>query len=86
MIKNDFKCLGCGEVNEHTYSYEDKASLVCPVCDADDLQVLLGAPSIKSLNNKDRIQNAVKKRSTDDHKKYKDDRLAKAKEKYKGFF
>ena len=85
MISNKFKCLSCEMVNDHRYNHVNKSLLTCPDCGGEDLQVLLSPPNLGTLNTRDRIQDAVKKRSIDDHQKHKSDRYDRAKEKHKGF-
>jgi hypothetical protein len=82
MIINDFLCKDCGITDEHRYWNRDIGGLQCPDCGSKNLLVQLSAPAVFTLNTKERINSALKKRSLNDHKKNFDDRRDAAREKY----
>ena len=82
MVLNHFLCGNCGAKKEYSYRNENIDDLRCKECGSAELKIQLSAPSIATLNTKERINTALKKRSMDDHKKKFDDRLEAAKEKY----
>ena len=85
MILNDFRCEDCGTVNEHRYKYENKSNLLCPDCGSGELNVLLSAPAVRTLNTREKVSHALKKRTVQDHNKNKGDRLERAKTKHPNF-
>jgi putative FmdB family regulatory protein len=86
MILNDFKCTACEVVSEHRYNYKDQDILVCPECGDNDLKLLLSTPVISKLNTKQRVEDALKKRTVQDHKKHKAKRLERQKAKHSKLF
>ena len=86
MVLNRFLCGECGAKKEYSYRNAEIDDLRCKVCGSDKLTIQLSAPAVASLNTKERINAALKKRSMDDHKKKFDDRLEAAKEKYDNKF
>tara|TARA_R100000664_G_scaffold17273_1_gene26197 strand:- start:7 stop:267 length:261 start_codon:yes stop_codon:yes gene_type:complete len=81
MILNDFQCKDCDSINEHRYKYENRDKLICPECGSENLQLLLSAPALRTLDSREKISHALKKRTVEDHNKNKADRLERAKAK-----
>ncbi len=86
MILNDFRCNSCGAVREHRYKYVNKDSLVCPECGSEDLTMLLSAPALRTLNSREKVEDALKKRTVQDHNKHKEKRLERQKAKHPKLF
>ena len=82
MVLNNFLCAECGLKKEYNYRNDEIDDLRCANCGSDKIELQISAPSIATLNTKERINSALKKRSQNDHKKKFDDRLEAAKEKY----
>ena len=86
MILNDFKCIECDVVKEHRYKYANKNSLVCPECGSGELVMLLSAPALRTLNTRGKVEDALKKRTVQDHNKHKERRREKQKAKHPKLF
>ena len=86
MVLNHFLCGECGTRKEYNYRNDEIEDLRCKVCGSEKLEIQLSAPAIATLNTKEKINTALKKRSVDDHKKKFDDRLEAAKVKYDSKF
>ncbi len=82
MVLNNFLCKECGTKREYDYRNSEIENLRCKECGSDQIKLQLSAPAIATLNTKERMNSALKKRSVNDHKKNFDDRLEAAKEKY----
>ena len=86
MILNDFSCDACEVVTEHLYKYTDKNSLVCPECGSGELTMLLSAPALRTLNTREKVEDALKKRTVQDHNKNKESRREQQKAKHPKLF
>ena len=86
MILNDFRCDACGVVNEHRYKYADKNSLVCSECGSGELTMFLSAPALRTLNTREKVEDALKKRTVKDHNKNKEKRREQQKAKHPKLF
>lgn len=82
MPLNDLICNDCACVDEYFYSNDERDSLECKNCGEKNLSVLISAPGLKTINTPEKLKNAIKKRSQEDHKKHAKDRLQSAKERY----
>jgi len=86
MILNDFKCDNCDEVREYRYRYQDKNSLTCVECGCGELTMLLSAPALRTLNTRAKVEDALKKRTVQDHNKNKENRREQQKAKHPKLF
>lgn len=82
MPVNDLMCEECDLVEEYFYKISEKEKLECKNCNSKKLKVLISASGIKTINSQEKLKDAIKTRSQEDHKKYAKDRLQRAKEKY----
>ena len=82
MPVNDIICEECGSVEEYFYKILEKENLECRSCNSKKLKVLISASGIKTINSPEKLKDAIKTRSQEDHKKYAKDRLQRAKEKH----
>ena len=80
MVLNNFLCDECGETKEYKYRNAEIDDLRCSACGSEKLKLRISAAF--TLNTKERLNSALKKRSLNDHKKNFDDRLDAAKTKY----
>ena len=86
MILNDFECLSCGIVKEYHYKYAEKDKLRCDECGSDGMRKLLSAPALRTLNTREKLEDALKKRTVKDHHKNKEKRLERQKAKHPKLF
>ena len=86
MILNDFRCDACGALIEYRYKYADKNRLVCAECGSGEMVMLLSAPALRTLNTREKVEDALKKRTVQDHNKNKESRREQQKAKHPKLF
>ena len=82
MPLNEVMCNDCACIEEYFYKLSERDDLVCKTCKSKNLKVLISSAGLKTINTPEKLKDAIKKRSQEDHKKHAKDRLQRAKERH----
>ena len=77
MILYDYECLTCGEVFEELVKNRDQ-EVPCIACGSKTRRKF-PLPALRTLNTKEKVHDALKKRSLEDSKRRKDEYMHNAK-------